>query len=91
MTSPHVDHDDNRLETVILEFQRLIKQHYHQARFAVKSGDDPAGTYLIVTVDLEDPDEVVDVYAEKLLTLQVDEGLPFYIVPVRPRSHAKTG
>lgn len=91
MKSPRVDRDDNRMETVILEFQKLIEQHYPQARFEVKSGDDPAGTYLIVTVDLEDPDEVVDAYAERLLTLQVDEGLSFYIVPVCALSHAKTG
>lgn len=91
MKSPRVDHDDNRMKTAVLEFQRLIEQYYPQARFEVKSGDDPAGTYLIVTVDLEDPDEVVDVYAEKLLTLQVDEGLPFYIGPVHLLSHVKTG
>jgi hypothetical protein len=42
------------------------------------------GTYLIVRIDVEDPDEVVDVYAEKLLSLQVDEELPLYIIPVRP-------
>jgi hypothetical protein len=41
-------------------------------------------TYLIVRIDVEDPDEVVDVYAEKLLSLQVDEELPLYIIPVRP-------
>jgi len=57
-------------------------------RFEVKSGDDPVGTYLIVTVDIEDPDEVVDVCVEKLLALQVDEGLPLYIIPVRPLSKA---
>lgn len=60
-------------------------------RFEVKPGDDPAGTYLIVTVDIEDPDEIVDIYAEKLLGLQVDEGLPFYIVPVRPLPETKVG
>ena len=91
MKSPRADRDENCLETVILEFQNLIEQHYPHARFEVKSGDDPVGTYLIVTVDVEDPDEVVDVYAEKLLALQVDEGLPFYIIPVRPLPHAKAG
>jgi len=46
---------------------------------------------LIVTVAIDDPDEVVDVYAEKLLTLQVEEGLPLYIVPVRSVSEAQSG
>ncbi|MDH3602871.1 MAG: hypothetical protein OEU26_24935 [Candidatus Tectomicrobia bacterium] len=89
MKSPRGDRDENRMVTIILEFQNLIEQHYPHVRFEIKPGDDPVGTYLIVTVDIEDPDEVVDVYAEKLLALQVDEGLPFYIVPVRPPSHAK--
>jgi len=88
MKSPRADRDENRMETVVLEFQHLIEQHYPHARFEVKSGDDPVGTYLIVTVDIEDPDEVVDVYVEKLLALQVDEGLPLYIIPVRPLSKA---
>jgi hypothetical protein len=46
---------------------------------------------LIVTVDIDDPDEVVDVDAEKLLTLLVEEGLPWYIVPVRSVSEAQSG
>ena len=83
MTSPRADRDQSHMETVVLVFRHLIEQHYPHARFEVKSGDDPVGTYLIVQVDVEDPDEVVDVYAEKLLNLQVDEGLPFYIIPVR--------
>lgn len=91
MKNSHADLDEKRVETAILEFQKLIEQHYPVVHFEVKPGDDPAGTYLIVTVDIEDPDEVVDIYAEKLLKLQVDEGLPFYIVPVRPLPQTKVG
>jgi hypothetical protein len=78
------------METIILEFRRLIEQYDPRACFEVKSGDDPVGTYLIVRVDVEDPDAVVDIYAERLLTLQVEEGLPFYIIPVRSLSHLHT-
>jgi hypothetical protein len=91
MKSSRVDRDASRMETVIQEFQTLIEQSYSPVCFEVKSGDDPVGTYLIVTVDIDDPDEVVDLYAEKLLALQVEEGLPLYIVPVRPVSEAKSG
>ena len=87
MTSPRADRDQRHMETIILEFRRLIEQYYPSACFEVKSGDDPVGTYLIVRVDVDDPDTVVDVYAAKLLTLQVEEGLPFYIIPVRSLSH----
>ncbi len=90
MTSPRSDRDQSHIETIVLEFQHLIEQYYPQAHFEVKSGDDPVGTYLIIRIDVEDPDEVVDVYAEKLLALQVDEGIPLYLIPVRHLGVAKS-
>ena len=53
-------------------------------RFAVEPGEDPPGTYLVATVDIADTDEVIDVVGDRLLALQVDEGLPVYVAPVRP-------
>jgi hypothetical protein len=91
MKSPRADRDESRMETVIQEFQTLIERSYSPVCFEVKPGDDPVGTDLIVTVAIDDPDEVVDVYAEKLLTLQVEAGLPLYIVPVRSVSEAQSG
>ena len=91
MKSSRVNRDESRMETVIQEFQTLIEGSYSPVGFEVKPGDDPVGTYLIVTVDIDDPDEVVDLYADKLLALQVEEGLPLYIVPVRPVPEAKSG
>ena len=40
--------------------------------------------YLKATVDLEDVDEVIDVYRDRLLELQIDEGLPVYVIPLQP-------
>jgi len=77
MKSPRADRDESRMETVIQEFQTLIERSYSPVCFEVKPGDDP--------------DEVVDVYAEKPLTLPVEEGLPLYIVPVRSVSEAQSG
>jgi len=58
--------------------------HYLQAvcrraggtRFAVSSGEDELeNIHLLTTVDLADPDEVVDLVIERLAELQVDEGI----------------
>ena len=49
---------------------------------------DPAGTYVLATVDVEDTELVMDAYMDRLLTLQIDEGLPLYVLPLRPRTQA---
>ncbi len=72
------------LDNAIAEMENLIKTQYPSASFTVSKGDDPEGTYLTATVDVEDTDEVMDLYIDRLLSLQVDEGLPLYVIPVRP-------
>jgi hypothetical protein len=42
------------------------------------------GIYLITTVDIADTDEVIAVIGDRLVELQVDEGLPVYVTPLRP-------
>jgi len=70
--------------TAAAELREMIAARYPEATFEVTSGDDPAGLYLIPTVDVDDTDEVADVIAGRLLALQVDEELPVYVFPVRP-------
>lgn len=76
--------DDDRIQQGIAELQGMIRKHFGEAAFAVFRGDDPEGMYMRVTVDVEDTDEVVDVFLDRLLQLQVEEELPLYVVPVRP-------
>jgi hypothetical protein len=38
----------------------------------------------VTTVDIADTDEVIDVVGDRVLALQVDEGLPIYVTPLRP-------
>ena len=41
--------------------------------------------YLVATVDIDDTDEVVEVFIDRLIDMQVEEGLPVYVVPpIRP-------
>ena len=76
--------DDPRLVAAASELREAIAVHYPDATFELTSGDDPAGLYLIPIVDVRDTEEVAEIVADRLLELQVDEGLPVYVFPIRP-------
>jgi hypothetical protein len=75
---------DPRMQAAITELQGLIRERYPEATFAVGYAEDPEGVYLLATVDVEDRDEVVDVFVDRLVDLQVAEQLPLHVLPVRP-------
>lgn len=76
--------EDPRLLMAASELREIIAARYPAATFELKRGDDPAGLYLIPTVDVADTEDVAEVVSERLLTLQIEEGLPVYVFPVRP-------
>lgn len=80
------------IAAALSELQACIAQHFPTASFRVRRGvDDPGQTYLITTVDIEDPDEVMDSILDRLLELQLDEGLPINVVPIHtPERVAET-
>jgi hypothetical protein len=73
-----------RMKEAIDELKGLITARFPQAAFVVEEGVDPEGVYLITTVDIADTDEVINVIGDRLVELQVDEGLPVYVTPLRP-------
>ena len=73
-----------RMKEAIDELKRLITARFPQAAFVVEEGFDPEGVYLITTVDIADTDDVIAVIGDRLVALQVDEGLPVYVTPLRP-------
>jgi len=75
---------DPRVQSAVAELEGLIRGRYPDASFAVGQGHDPEGVYLTPTVDVEDTEAVFDVVVDRLLELQIDEGLPVYVIPVRP-------
>jgi hypothetical protein len=77
-----------QLQRAVDELQHLIRRVDPLATFQVVPGEDPTGTYVLATVDVEDTELVMDAYMDRLLTLQIDEGLPLYVLPVRPRTQA---
>ena len=73
-----------RLEEALDELKRLIANHYPEALFSVGEGEDPDGLYLTATVDIEDMGEVIDIFLDRMVDVQVEEGLPIFVVAVRP-------
>jgi len=72
------------MEKAVNELKGTIAERFPQASFVVEEGFDPKGIYLVTTVDIADTDEVIDVVGDRLVELQVDEGLPIYVTPLRP-------
>ena len=72
------------MERAVNELKGMISERFTQASFVVEEGFDPKGIYLVTTVDIADTDEVIDVIGDRLVELQVDEGLPIYVTPLRP-------
>jgi hypothetical protein len=80
----HTQELSPRMQQALAELQGIIAQHYPTATFAVHRGeDDPEAVHLTTTVDLDDPDEVLDVVIARVLELQGAEQLPVYLIPVR--------
>ena len=83
MSAERISLTDPRMEQAIAELQERIAARYPTATFEIEDGEDPDGVYLTAVVDLDDPDEVLDVVIDRLLELEIDEGLPLYVVPAR--------
>ena len=75
---------DPRVRGAIDEVRRTIRERYPDAQFAVERGhDEPENIHLITTVDLDDPDEVVDLVLDRMIEMEVDERIPLYVIAVR--------
>ncbi len=72
----------NLLEDGIAEMQTLIKSAYPEATFATESGEDPEGVHLLARVDADDLDEVMDVFIDRLIDLQIEQGLRLHVIPL---------
>jgi hypothetical protein len=84
MSKKSLSSAEPRVATALTTLEALIRERYPDAAFTVFVGEDPAGVYLRATVDLEDPDEVMDVVADTLYHMQVEQQIPVYVVPVQP-------
>jgi hypothetical protein len=75
---------DSRALAALSELQALILRSYPDAQFEVCRGhDDPEALLLVTTVDIDDPDDVVDLVIDRMMEIQIERGLPLYVVPIR--------
>jgi uncharacterized protein (DUF433 family) len=81
-----------RAQAALDELQALIAARYPEATFATYTWYDIAGIYLKATVDVEDVDEVRDVFRDRLLDMQVEDGIPVEVDVRQPpeRTWAQT-
>jgi hypothetical protein len=74
-----------RIVQALNELTILIRTRYPDAQFEIGRGmDDAEAIHLTTTVDIEEPEDVVDLVIDRLLELQVDERLPIHVIPLRP-------
>lgn len=88
MNHEHLTPADRRSIEAIATLEGVIRDRYPDATFDAFQGEDPDGVYLRATVDLDDPDEVMDAVVDTLYELQVEQGLPIYVIPVAPLARA---
>ncbi len=74
---------DPRMAAAISELTGLILRSYPDTTFATEVDENGRSIFIWATVDVDDPDEVVDLFIDRLLTLQGDEELPLHVVPIR--------
>ncbi len=75
---------DPSRQRAIAELTALVRSHYPEARFDIAPGEEnPDVTHIFATVDLDDPDVVVDLVIDRMLQLQIDAGIPVYLIPIR--------
>lgn len=73
---PPTDTLDPQTRWAIKEIEGLITRWYPTITFAVTQSADPPGIRVLATVDIDDLDEVLDLYIHRLTQLQIEVGLP---------------
>ncbi|MBI4322454.1 MAG: hypothetical protein HY675_28510 [Chloroflexi bacterium] len=84
MRRKRVSPEDPRIKDAVSELQGAIAAHYPEATFEVGEGEDPAGVYLTAIVDTDDLTHILEIVEDRLVDIQVEQGVPLYFVPTRP-------
>ncbi len=65
------------------EMKERIAQRFPMTIFEIYEGEDPDGIYLAAIIDTDDLEEATDLFRDRIVDLQVDEGLPLFVIPER--------
>lgn len=73
-----------RVQGALDELRSTITERYPTASFAIsRDVEEPENVHLMTTVDLDDPEEVLDLVIDRLIELQVEERIPVHVIPIR--------
>lgn len=76
---------ETEMKNALDQLRTMIQARYPDATFAVRPAiDDPGGVDFLVTVDIEDLDEVVDLVIDPVLELQLEKDLWIHVLPIWP-------
>lgn len=82
MTIAAVDNEvGSPIRGTLEELRQLISRRYPDATYEVARGEDPSGIYLFAQANAGDMDEMMDVFVDRLLQLQIEDGLEVYVIP----------
>src|SRR4051812_41831344 len=84
MNPERIRPSDPRVVAALNDLKHLIAAHYPDASFDVFEGEDPDGIYLRATVDIDDSSDALIPALDKLHELEVEQGLPIYVVTDQP-------
>ncbi len=71
------------ISAAIDELTAMILDEYPGSKIDAELGDDPLGVYLLTIVDLDEPDEVMDLVIDRLVELNVEDRIPIHVIPLR--------
>ena len=83
------DENDPQIQAALAELKQRILERFPDTTFTVSLGEDPIGIYLYPEVDIEDLDQVRQPITERLVDMQVEEGLPIHVVPEWPPERSR--
>ncbi|MDP8921275.1 MAG: hypothetical protein M3O34_00110 [Chloroflexota bacterium] len=74
---------DGPMLRAIEELRATISEKYPTATFEIsRHPEEPENVLLKATLDLEDPDEVLELVGDRLFELQVVERIAIYVIPL---------
>lgn len=77
--------NEPRMQDAIAELKELVRTRYPDATFEVFPSSNVNGVSMRIVVDVDELGDVDDLILSRMVEMQLDEELPIYPMPVRPR------
>lgn len=89
MTLPNSLTLEPAMQRAVDELTALVRTAYPDASFETLPAPDDGSTILLqVTVDVDDPEGVLDLVFDRMEQLRIDEGVPILVLPLQSLERA---